>query len=215
MDFLDLVHPNQGVAVFSQWVRRARFGKHIRLTKLAAEIDLVLSNKRSRQAATLINEYFEIAGFNAIGLEREDLLIAYGKLVQLNKPRFILPFQAFQGPPAIPKPYDYPGRYIAWIVHKLATRYGWTRHYIFNLWAEEVFSYIQEILIAEHEEMDEKRSLTELGYSYDKATGKATFRPVPRPGWMVEEQKPKIYKVRKDMLPVGHIIKLGENDMVH
>lgn len=161
-------------------------------------------------------EYFEFASFNAVGLEQESLLIAYGQLVALNQLKCLLPFQAWQGPPpGEPKPYDYEARYIAWLVHKLASRYGWTRDYIFSLWPEEVFAYVQEILIDEYEELDRQRSLSELGYHYDKTTGKATFRPMPRPGWMVGEQKPKIYRVRRDMLPVGVVVKLGGDEVVH
>ena len=104
MDFLDLVHPNQAAEVFGQRVPRSRFGKHIRLAKLAYDIDLALSQKQSQQAAKLIDEYFEIVRFNAIGLDSTQLLIAYGKLVQLNKPRFILPFQAFQDGPPVSHP---------------------------------------------------------------------------------------------------------------
>lgn len=214
MDFLQIVHPNQGAEIFGQRVSRARFGKHIRLSKLAYEIDLSLSKKQSKRAAGLINEYFNLAGFNAVGLGSEQMLIAYGQLVKLNTLHSLLAFQTWQPPPSDPKPYDYSGRYVAWLVHKLAGRYGWTRHYIFNLWPEEVFCYVQEIMISEYEEIDEKRSLSELGYSTDKTTGKAKFIPTPRPGWMVDEEKSeRIYRVPKSIMPVGHIINL--EDLVH
>lgn len=210
IDFLLSTHPIQGAEVFNQWIPRARFGLHIRLGRLAEQVDGLINERQMKAAAVLMAEYFGLVGFSSIGLSGEEQLVAYHKLTELNALKWLLPFQTWQGPPVEPKPYDYSGRFVAWLIHKLASRYGWTPETIFNLWPEEPFFYLQEILISEYDETDEARSLSEVGYHYDQATKKATFRPIPRPDWMAGYKPQRVYRIRKDTMPVGHIIKLDE-----
>lgn len=216
--FLEGIDPAQGVDVLSRWVARARLGLHLRLAKISDLINQELLLENPAEAAHLISQYLEEAGLDAG--QKVDYsagqaggvaqLGAYLKLAELNALRWLLPFQKWEGAPTAPRPaYDYPGREWAWHIHKLASRYGWTRPEIFDLWPEEAASYLQEIFVAEFAETDEARSLTEIGYRYDKVTKQSTFIPTPRPGWMLDE-KPKMRRIRKDMLPMGHIIKLSE-----
>ena len=197
--------------VLSQWVPRARLGLHLRLAALAGEVTQALAGKDAGQATDKINDYLSLVGLSpdeAIGTQQ---LLAYLSLVNLNTIKTTFAFQKWQGDPDYkPPPYQYPGRAWAWWVHKLASRYGWTRDYILDcLWPEEAAAYIQEILVSEYDEADEARSMSRVGYHYDEQTNKSKFVPLPRPAWMREEDKPKaLRRVRRDMLPVGNVINL-------
>lgn len=220
MGFLEILEA-QGTTILDQWAPRARLGLHIILAELSDKISEALIGGDEKQAARLISAYFVESGLNVKQVSGVIQLGAYLELLELNNPRWLLPFQKWESPPTKPIPYDYPGRSWAWVVHKLASRYGWTRDEIFNLWPEEAAAYLQEIFISEYDESDEARSLSEVAYHYDKFTKKATFRPLPRPGWMVDGGgKPKTIRIRKDMLPqADKIIKLSDlrpkDDTVH
>lgn len=208
--FLESVNPTQGIEALGRRVPRARLGLHLRLAAISDQINQELLLDNPAKAALLISLYLQEAGLDVGQAGGVAQLGAYLKLAELNALRWLLPFQKWEGAAAAPQPaYDYPGREWAWYIHKLASRYGWTRPEIFDLWPEEAASYLQEIFVAEFAESDEARSLTELGYRYNKTTKKSTFIPIPRPGWMLD-QKPKMRRIRKDMLPMGHIIKLSE-----
>ncbi len=202
MDFLEMTDPNQGTVVFDIWVPRARLGLHLRLSQIYEKI-------AASPTAQAIADYLALAG-----LEREcqtglQQIQAFLALAELNRLKALFAYQKFEHPPGKDPPYTYPGRVWALYIHKLASRYGWTRDDIFELWPEEVSAYIQEILVAEYDEADERRALTNLAYKYDEATKQSRFIPVPRPGWMMDEKKEKLFRIRRDMLPVGNIINLS------
>lgn len=208
--FLELTDPDQGADIYGQWLPRARFGLHLRLGQLAQRIDRALDAGQAAQAARQMSAYFRLAGLETEKLSGPEMLTAFRKIDDLNRLKWILPFQKWQAPPGKPPPYDYEGRMIAWWIHKLASRYSWTRSYIFDeLWPEEAAAYLQEILVGEYDEADERRALSELSYSFDKQSKTGRFRPTPRPGWMVEI-KEKSVRIRRDMLPLGHVVKLGD-----
>lgn len=208
--FLEAVNDQQGSVVLDQRVPRARFGLHLKLAELTDKIDRALLAGDASETARLMSVYFFEVGLSIEDRPGKDVLIAYLQLSRLNRVKWVLPFQQWQGPPMELEVYEYEGRTFAWWIHKLASRYGWTREQIFNLWPEEVACYLQEILVSEFDEHDDRRALSELGYTYDKETGKGTFKPTPRPGWMVKQRPEKKIRIRKDMLPVGNVIKLDE-----
>jgi hypothetical protein len=209
MDYLNFTDPNQGILLFEQWIPRARFGLHLRLSKLVSKINADLDND-GVDTSKLIKEYLLMTRLSIDSLTGLQQLRAYLDLLDLNKIKGALAFQQWGGELDEPPPYNYTGRTWAWWVHKLASRYGWTPKQIFSLWPEEAAAYLQEIIISEYDEADEARSLSEIAYHYDKQSKKATFRPVPRPAWMKEKanEQPKIRRIRRDMLPVGNIINL-------
>lgn len=214
IDFVELFTPIW-LDLFGKRIRRARFGEYIRLIPLAEKIDQALDRQEVRSMATLINEYLTIAGLNADGLSGEHLLVAYYKLKEFNQwPRWIYAFQVERGPEPKPMPYDYKNRSIAWVIHKLASRYGWTRDYIFGLEVEEVGAYLQEILISEFDEYERARVLSEVSYSYDKAAKVSRLIPMPRPEWMTPKIEPKPIRINRAALPVGLIIK-GDDGTIH
>lgn len=211
MDFLSLLDQEQGAEVLNQWVPRAHLGLHLRLAALAGEVEQALTDKSPQLVADKIRDYLSLTGLSADDATGVQQLLAYISLLELNTIQFTFAFQYWQGDPDHkPPPYQYPGRAWAWWVHKLASRYGWTREYIFDhLWPEEAAAYIQEILVSEYDEADEARSMSKLGYHYDEKTQIAKFVPLPRPSWMKEKEKPQTpRRVRRDMLPIGNVIDL-------
>lgn len=206
MDFLEMTDPNQGVELFGQWIPRARLGLHLRLSKIYARVTF----DDAPETATAIKEYLDLCGLDDTDLTGLEQLQAVLILVEINRLQTVFAYQKWKGPDQKEPPYTYSGRIWALYIHKIASRYGWTRDEIFNLWPEEAAAYIQEIILAEYDEADERRALTEIGYKYDQATKKSRFIPVPRPGWMVDEapEKSRRLRVRRDMLPMGNIIDL-------
>lgn len=214
MDYLDIVSPNQGVEVFSQWIPRARLGLHLRLSRLLEKIDF----EDSQKTIEAVREYLTGAGVNIQPLTGLEQLRALVILSDLNRLQTRLSYLEWAGDPDSKEPpYTYPSRAWALWVHKLASRYGWARDDIFNLWPEEAAVYIQEIILAEYDEADERRALSEMAYRYDKGSNKSKFIPLPRPGWMIDKAElPKKIRTRKDMLPIGNVIKLsnlGKDDV--
>lgn len=215
---MDLFDDRQGSLVLGQFIPRARFGLHLALAKLADEINRALEVGDAVEAARLISAYFVECNLDVDQGTGTEQLLAYLQLRRLNQIKQTFAFQECEPPPAEPVPYTYDGRGYIWLIHKLADRYGWTREQIFNLWPEEVGAYLQEIMVAEYDEADQQRSISELAYHYDRNTKKATFIPIPRPDWIKGKSERKRYRIRRDMLPVGNIIDLTnatDKDFIH
>jgi hypothetical protein len=94
----------------------------------------------------------------------------------------------------------------------LASRYGWSRDEIFNLWPEEAAAYIQEIMVSEYYEREDQRALSEISYKYDKATKTSQFISTPVYGWMIDDSPPAPVRISVRMLPVGNIIKMEDDE---
>lgn len=208
--YLDAVNPAQHTDVWLggavHRVERARLGLHLRLAQLALRFDQANGVEEKVGA---VRDYLALCGLEAQGIGVEQL-VAYAELRLLNGWQWDLPFMRRPGGDGKPPPYDYPDRNWAWWIHKLASRYGWTRDQIFELWPEEAACYLQEIFVSEFDEAEERRSLSEVSYRYDKATKKSRFIPLPRPGWMVGSKPPGKVRIPRSWLPVGEVIKLDE-----
>lgn len=212
LGFLELIYQHQGQVVIlaggRQFVARSRLGIHIQLERLSAEISKSLVEGDHKQASNCIKEYLSLAGLEipeqAMGTE---LLLAYRQLRKLNALRQPAAFMLEETKPGRLPPYDYLGRQWALWVHKFASRYGWTPDEIWQLWPEEAGYYMQEIIVSEYDDADAQRALSQVTYRYNKSSKKYTWHPLPRPTWMVRgPAKPR--RIRKTILPVGHIIKL-------
>lgn len=210
MDFLAITDPAQYVTLYGQRIERPRFGLHLRLGQLAQFIVEAIGEGRADKADILIKHYFKESGLDTSELSGTEQLSCLVSLFQLNSIKALFAFQTFVNEKIEPPPYDYAGRNWTWWVHKLATRYGWTADYIFSLWPEEAAAYLQEVIISEYDELDERRSLSQLAYKYNNVTKESKFHPIPRPAWMKEKknEKPNTRRIRRDMLPVGNIIDL-------
>jgi hypothetical protein len=191
---------------------RARLGLHLKLGRLS---DAFEAAPGSPEMAEAIRGYFEALGLDISQAHPVEILRAFGELRAINSWQFILAFMKEQGPKSQPEPYDYEGRNWAWFVHKLASRYGWGREEIFDLYPEEAAAYLQEILISEHAEAEERYSLSELAYQYDSTTKKSHYVPYRKPPWMYSTELPKPVKTLRAMLPFGVKNLAGESVEYH
>ena len=194
-------------------IPRARLGLHLRLDKLIAQFE---DAPGSSELAEAIRGYFEALQVDIGQARPVEILRAFYKLRALNGWQMTLAFMKEEkGPKGEPEPYDYEERNWAWVVHKLASRYGWTRDYIFSLWPEEAAAYLQEILVSEHFEAEERYRLSELAYTYDKSTGKSRYVPYQRPSWMVNHELPKPVRILRSLLPFGVVDLQGKEIIYH
>lgn len=210
--FLDAIDPAQfcdvELAGVVRRVERARLGVHLQLARLVERFD---GSDGAGEMAQAVKDYLAMAGLEAGGATGAEVLVAYAEIRALNGWQWDLPFMKGERKPEKPPPYDYTDRNWAWWVHKLSSRYGWSRDEVFDLWPEEAACYLQEIFVSEVDESEARRSLSGLAYRYDKGSKTSHFIPMPRPAWMVDTGPPKMYRIRRDMLPVGNVIKLDGN----
>ncbi len=214
-DFLAAVDGQQAVRIIidNMAVRivRCRLLAHLQLSeieiKIKAASDPIL-------VSALIIEYLSVAGLTDERIKKAstyELLDAFFALRQLNAWQWLLPWLAnSKTEPGQPEFYDYDGRRWAIWVHRLASRYGWSRDQIFDLWPEEAAAYIQEIMLSEYYEREDRRALSELSYRYDKATKISNFIPAPAYSWMVDDRPPAAVKTPIRLLPVGNVIKMED-----
>jgi hypothetical protein len=216
-DFLSAVDTRQGVKVVISgkdvFVSRCRLLAHLQLSMIELKI------KESSQPvliSALIIEYLDMAGLTGEQIKKAstyELLEAFFALRQLNSWQWLLPWLAnSETPPGKPEFYDYSGRRWAVWVHRLATRYGWSRDEIFSLWPEEAAAYIQEIMVSEYHEREDKRALSEVSYKYDKVTKTSQFIPTPVYSWMIDERPPAPVRIPANVLPVGNVIRMEDDE---
>jgi hypothetical protein len=216
-NFLAAVDTRQGVKIIIDsepvFVPRCRLLAHLQLSEIETKI------KNSLQPvliSALIIEYLAVADLSDEQIKRAstyELLEAFFALRQLNAWQWLLPWLAnSETGPAQPEFYDYSGRRWAIWVHRLATRYGWSRNEIFNLWPEEAAAYIQEIMVSEYHEREDRRALSEISYKYDQVTKTSQFIPAPAYSWMIDDSPPEPVRIPVRMLPVGNVIKMEDDE---
>lgn len=214
-NFLAAVDPRQGVRIIIQdqviLVGRQRLLGHLQLS----EIELKISRTRQPlEIAAHIIEYLSLAGLTDQQLKEAsiyELLEAFFALRQLNAWQWLLPWlEKPNTNPTDPEIYDYEGRRWAIWVHRLASRYSWTPETVWNLYPEEATAYIQEIMVSEYHEREDKRALSEVSYKYDATTKMSRFVPTPMYSWMVDDRPPAPVRVLVRTLPVGNIIKMED-----
>ena len=171
-------------------VHRARFGLHIQLSDISVLFDESVQSQDYEKMDMYIHQYFDILEVDIDGAKPSEILQAFVSLRLDNTLKFKAPFltQSDEGNSKVP-PYDYPGRTWALWVHMIASRYGWSKSQIFDLWPEEAACYMQEIALSTFEEMENQRALSEVSYQYDKNTKKSKFIPMTKPGWMVKSEQ--------------------------
>jgi len=198
-----------------KFISRARLGAHLQLLRLQARFSQAAGPD---ELARLLEDYLSLAGLSEADLKSltgADLLETYLTLAGLNSWQWVLPWLRPPDAPGLKPPehakeppYHYAGRHWAIWIHKIAWAYGWSRDQILNLWPEEAAAYVQEIIIAEYDQAEEQRALSELSYRHNKHSNLMQFIPRPRPHWMVDNALPPPVRVRRDMLPVGNVIEI-------
>ncbi len=140
---------------------------------------------------------------------------AFSQIAQMNLPSLRLPLlqHRVKGEEA---PWDYSER--EWYVwaNLLARAYHWTLEYVAELDIDDAAALLQEILVDEQLEREWEWGLSESAYGVNKVTRQTEFHPLPRPVWMrPKAAPPKTVKIRKDMMPMGLVIKMdGDQDIL-
>lgn len=218
--YLDAISPNQIATVFlpeGQTVDRAKFGLHLRLGEIAQDYFSILPQKSANLIALTVKRYLFVAGvkYDPESVTGRMLLDAFVILRELNTFQmdlaFMRPDNSIDTTKEAKPQFEYSGRMWALWIHKLASRYGWTRDYIFSLYPEEAACYLQEVLLSEYEDLEMKRLLSELSWKYDKQSKKSSFVPTPKPSWMIPEYKQEetIMKVPRVAMPAGVVKSLS------
>lgn len=231
MHFLDLISDDQAVTLVLGRqvlrVERRRLGSHLRLAMIGSDVWQAIRDRDARHLSARVTAYLLEAGVAETIIEATPgahLLRAFLRLLALNTLKQPFPWmdEAAWGPQAgtariVETGYD--GRQWARWIHKLASRYGWSRETIMNLWPEEAAVYLTEIYLSEWEEMEAERRLSQTSYRYDKGSKMNYFVPIPKPPWMLERQPEEIRKAEAEawekakktsgegqMLPAGVIM---------
>lgn len=108
-------------------------------------------------------------------------------------------------------PWEYDGRAWYFWLNIFAQNYGWSENQIEHLDIDDAIGLYQEIVINEQLQKEWEWGMSEVAYKYDKSSKTSKYQPLHRPIWMLPLAKPQQkIKIRKDMLPVGNIIKLSD-----
>jgi hypothetical protein len=203
-----------GEAAFE--IERLRLGGYLALQKANEEIAEAAKDQHGGRIASGI---FNALVAGNINIDRKvfdklpwyDILAAYAQVNTINvipdKERFPI---LSGGGGEKQTPWHYPGRSGVQIIHLIANAYHWPRRDIENLWPEEAFAYIQEIIADEWERRSFDWSASPVAYPYDKSSKKNKFAPLPKPAWMAglsgELHPNKLGRVPKEMIPQGNVI---------
>lgn len=145
-----------------------------------------------------------------------EFIEVFSLAVQINLPT--IPFPIVVGSvenKEKPAPWEYPGRSWFFWLNLFSSTYSWTEDVIANLDIDTALGLYQEIEINNQLNKEWEWGLSELAYPYNKSTKTSKYKPLARPEWMmpmIPKQLPVI-KMRRDMLPVGNIIDLQQQEM--
>lgn len=139
-----------------------------------------------------------------------DTLTLYQKSIEITRPVLKLPYLENPDRKANDDPWNYPQRLWYSFAHLLASAYHWTIEVIADLDVDDALAMIQEILIDMQLKREWEYSLTTLAYYPDHKDGASRFHPLPRPAWMMVEQKVRLVMMPKSIIPVGNVQGLGE-----
>lgn len=154
--------------------QRASLGQHVRLDSIKTDPALSDDQRIVAYIATaLAVDPSVVEGWFAL-----DVMRVFDALDDLNNTRATIHLDFANG--SANPAYQYPHRALAMIVTRLASAFGWTRHYILNeLTWDEARCYLQEIAISEHAAREYEFSLSEL--AYDQHGRQRPFPPLPFP----------------------------------
>lgn len=193
---------------------RARLGLFLKLERCLHDLREAIKQRNSGGVVSAIYRYLTTATNEAIDfseLNWFEILTAFFNVRGMNVVLIELPILKTRiEERASISPWDHPDRpFLMWI-HLLAQNYGWSLTEIESLWPEDAAMYVQEILVDEQLIREWQYSLSSVAYPAD-SKGKVRFKPLPRPSWM-QKGRPRKMKVLKELLPVGVIINLSDED---
>ncbi len=111
---------------------------------------------------------------------------------------------------------DYEGREIAWFVSVLASRFGWShKSILYDMTYAEACCYVQEALIAEHDDREYAYMLADVGFV--KRGDETVKEPFPDLPWRTKRPVRQVMptmKVPKKYQPDGVVIDLTNPEVV-
>jgi hypothetical protein len=138
-----------------------------------------------------------------------EFLNALFTCLEANKPTLDFPILKEKAEKKEKLPWEYPGRSWYFWLNLFASSYGWSEETIGDMDIDSAIGLYQEIEIAEQLENEFYYSLSEIAYPYQSSTKTSKYKPLERPEWMKPVvQMPKSVKMRKDLLPVGNVIRM-------
>lgn len=198
-------------------IARARLGGYLRL-QLASH--RVLEAGASQDTGSLADALFAFLE-GTIELSREafeqapwlDLILAFKAVIEANalpnaQELAILQFKT-EGTTVA---WDYPQRPLIIWLHLFASAYGWTKEEVMDLWPEEAMALLQEIQADELADKEFQHMHSTLAYDQPQE-GRAVYKPLSKPNWMVMSRKPLKMKIERSLLPIGTVFypKDGQN----
>ncbi len=195
---------------------RARLGKYLLLQEAAA--NLTKAGKAASQGGggkavirgllAYFNVFIpELTENQIVNCSWIEIFSAMGEIAILNDIEIDFAILKYKTEGGLPAPWEYPERMRHFWIHILAYAYKWSKEQIENIWPEEAFAYLQEIVAHEQQEREFAHSLSEVAYQYDSGTKKSRYKPLQRPPWMIlRDPKSMIVKLPLALVPVGEIV---------
>jgi hypothetical protein len=181
-------------------VCRPHLKKWLQLEQIRSE-----NTDRIEGIYTYLSVFLGIKDSEIDGLPWMETLTLYQKSIEINKPELKLPYLKHPDRKLNDDPWNYPQRLWYSFAHLLASAYRWSIDQIAEMDVDDALAMVQEILIDTTLKREWEYSLTTLAYYPDHQGGTSRFHPLPRPAWMMVEQKVRKIRIPKDALPVGNV----------
>jgi len=196
---------------------RKSLRKWIELEEARSKIKDAFKIRDGAKAASSIFTYIQLAGYKdkLNDLDSPTVLGYYLDAFGINSPskNFTVLKQAVEDKEPLPWEYDGRAWYFWW--NLFSSNYGWPKEIIEVMDIDDAIGLYQEIEIDRQLSREWEWGLSEIAYEYDSTTKSGKFKPLTRPQWMMPiVGKPKTYRMRKDMIPMGNIEGKDELDKV-
>src|SRR5687767_289801 len=193
---------------------RLKFREWIRLDEIRKKIDDESQAGHWQKIPDLIFQFITTCGYEVDDPPWMEVQGLYAQAVIENQPRIKFPLFSSKES-GKPSPWEYEGRSWYFWLNTFARNYGWTPEVVGELDLDDAIGLYQEILVDEQFEKEWEHSLSEVAYSYDKATKKTKFKALGRPDWMakysvVPNQPEKTVRIPQSAMPVGVVVNLDE-----
>ncbi len=198
-------------------IHRVRLGKYLLLQE--ASLEMRKAGKLAAKgggAKAIINALADYLGVGIPDITPQklatyswlEIISAFSEISLLNKIDLdlaILKTTDKEGS-GLPEPWEYSERIRYYWIHIFASTYNWSREEIENLWPEDAYAFLQEIIADDQQQKEFMHSLSEVAYHYDQATKKSKYKPLARPSWMImRDPKSVITRLPALLMPVGDV----------
>ena len=182
-------------------VSRPHLKKWLQLEQIRSD-----STDRIEGIYAYLSVFLDVSIAEIDGWDWIETLTLYQRCLDINKPVLKLPYLTSPDRKKDDDPWNYPQRLWYSFAHLLASVYHWLIDEIAELDVDDALAMVQEILIDMQLKREWEYSLTAMAYYPDHQGGSSRFHPLPRPAWMMVEQKIKKVMIPKDAIPVGNVI---------